>query len=771
MKRIRKFRYRTSYHRKMQVIMLALAALPVSIMGVLAYTTFTGAVQDKVNEANQQVLYQTMQRVEQLLRLADNSTMQLVSSEIIEHSLQNRYQFNNYSEYMDYSQIVGEMDRVQLDGIRGELTLYNTDYGWIIGRTGARFFPVDEDESALLKLAAESKRNSFWTMENGTLCLVKSIPINAEKPKGYLVARIALNSLKDYLGTSSQTSQLTILDEHRQIIISQNYAVAQSMLTDQTIVNRLSDRDTDSSYLTYKGPSGLLDLTFRKSSYNNWKYLSLTPVKELTRESAEIGRYTLYMVMGILVAAGILAIVSSRNMYSPISRLYRLALAQGVSTEKAGLDETTNLGLQDELQAIGERFRAALQNETKLSEELDRYLVQSQEYFTLRIFMGEVSPVEIDENIESFGINFTSNRLGVMMLQIDTWEGTPYEEKDRKLLTFAIHNIVQELMEGHSHLSAIMIGHTSIVLLMDTEADGALGDWKTILSEQAQHIQRMVKKFLRLKISIGISRQFSALTTAHLAYREANEALKYRMRFGEEAILFIEDVQPAHRVQLHYPKAAEMDLLDAIKLINREKVYELLEQMVDEILQKGANRHESQASLLRLLLEILRLVQENALQLPPEQFAATSWIEELLRKETPAEIKQWLRRSVVDVVMKLMQERMDSQQVSISSEIIRMVHQEFDTELTLEACAARLNYHSGYVGRVFRKEMGTSFSDYLSEYRLGIAKRWLEQTDMKISEISERLKYTSSANFIRYFRKGIGLTPGQYREMFQNKGK
>ncbi|CAG7654260.1 helix-turn-helix domain-containing protein [Paenibacillus allorhizosphaerae] len=41
--------------------------------------------------------------------------------------------------------------------------------------------------------------------------------------------------------------------------------------------------------------------------------------------------------------------------------------------------------------------------------------------------------------------------------------------------------------------------------------------------------------------------------------------------------------------------------------------------------------------------------------------------------------------------------------------------------------------------------------DYLSEYRMKMAKKWLVETDMKIAEIVEKLKYNTPANFIRYF--------------------
>jgi AraC-like DNA-binding protein len=67
---------------------------------------------------------------------------------------------------------------------------------------------------------------------------------------------------------------------------------------------------------------------------------------------------------------------------------------------------------------------------------------------------------------------------------------------------------------------------------------------------------------------------------------------------------------------------------------------------------------------------------------------------------------------------------------------------------------------------VFKKEMGMTFSDYVAEYRMNIAKEWLETTTMRLAEIAERLNYSNTTAFIRIFRKVVGMTPGQYREQF-----
>ncbi|MGO4350167.1 helix-turn-helix transcriptional regulator [Paenibacillus sp. MCAF9] len=88
--------------------------------------------------------------------------------------------------------------------------------------------------------------------------------------------------------------------------------------------------------------------------------------------------------------------------------------------------------------------------------------------------------------------------------------------------------------------------------------------------------------------------------------------------------------------------------------------------------------------------------------------------------------------------------------------------------MSLELCAGRINYHPDYVSRVFRKETGVTFSEYLSRYRLQMAKIWLAETDMKVAEIADKLQYNIAQNFIRYFRKMENITPGQYRELHKS---
>ncbi|WP_155973471.1 helix-turn-helix domain-containing protein [Paenibacillus sp. Leaf72] len=59
---------------------------------------------------------------------------------------------------------------------------------------------------------------------------------------------------------------------------------------------------------------------------------------------------------------------------------------------------------------------------------------------------------------------------------------------------------------------------------------------------------------------------------------------------------------------------------------------------------------------------------------------------------------------------------------------MNMIHEQYDQEITLELYSKILNYHPVYLSRIFKREIGISFSDYLTDYRMKIAKVMLETT-------------------------------------------
>ena len=69
--------------------------------------------------------------------------------------------------------------------------------------------------------------------------------------------------------------------------------------------------------------------------------------------------------------------------------------------------------------------------------------------------------------------------------------------------------------------------------------------------------------------------------------------------------------------------------------------------------------------------------------------------------------------------------------------------------------------------RRFKAATGTTLIDYLQNLRVEEAKRLLETGQMPVDEISAEVSYEDPSFFRRLFKRRTGLTPSQYRRMFQ----
>jgi len=69
--------------------------------------------------------------------------------------------------------------------------------------------------------------------------------------------------------------------------------------------------------------------------------------------------------------------------------------------------------------------------------------------------------------------------------------------------------------------------------------------------------------------------------------------------------------------------------------------------------------------------------------------------------------------------------------------------------------------------RRFREATGSTLINYTQNLRVEASKRLLEESPMPIDDIAAAVGYENIAFFRRLFKRGTGLTPGEYRRMFQ----
>lgn len=242
------------------------------------------------------------------------------------------------------------------------------------------------------------------------------------------------------------------------------------------------------------------------------------------------------------------------------------------------------------------------------------------------------------------------------------------------------------------------------------------------------------------------------------------EALKYRIKQGNNAVVFYEKIQFNQSVSPVSYLESQREFINAVKTFNEEQAVYWLDIFLDNVFQMQVNHLEYQIPVAGTLIELITIVQESDANCDLiHNNGHESLLEQLFKLQTREEIQVWFKNMIIQPFICILREVNDTRSKKIVSEMISMVQEKYDQELSIEICAASMNYHPSYLRRIFLKETGENFGEYLTNYRMEIAKEWLKESDMRVFDIAQRLQYSNSQNFIRCFKRYTGFTPGQYR--------
>jgi len=130
--------------------------------------------------------------------------------------------------------------------------------------------------------------------------------------------------------------------------------------------------------------------------------------------------------------------------------------------------------------------------------------------------------------------------------------------------------------------------------------------------------------------------------------------------------------------------------------------------------------------------------------------------------ETLDELMEWMQKFFKDrlpLVSLIYQQ-------SRRSEIMRAqqyVNKNIGKKITLEEVADMLHINSSYFSRLFKKETGHNFIQYVTLAKMDRAKELLAKTNISVEDVAERLGYDNKSYFTKLFKKYTGDTPGRYR--------
>lgn len=97
-----------------------------------------------------------------------------------------------------------------------------------------------------------------------------------------------------------------------------------------------------------------------------------------------------------------------------------------------------------------------------------------------------------------------------------------------------------------------------------------------------------------------------------------------------------------------------------------------------------------------------------------------------------------------------------------------LVYEKYsESDLNVSYIAEQLQVSSAYLSTLYKMETGKNLVKFITWYRVEKSKELLLQTNMKVSDVAEKVGYLNVSYYISIFRNHEGCSPVQYRERVQ----
>lgn len=97
-------------------------------------------------------------------------------------------------------------------------------------------------------------------------------------------------------------------------------------------------------------------------------------------------------------------------------------------------------------------------------------------------------------------------------------------------------------------------------------------------------------------------------------------------------------------------------------------------------------------------------------------------------------------------------------------EVIRYLDENMDRMISRREAAKYVFLNEDYFTRMFKKETGMGYKEFVLDRKMDYAKKLLSDTDMPVVLVASKVGYDNFSNFTQMFKKTVGSTPSDYRK-------
>jgi two-component system response regulator YesN len=333
--------------------------------------------------------------------------------------------------------------------------------------------------------------------------------------------------------------------------------------------------------------------------------------------------------------------------------------------------------------------------------------------------------------------------------------------------TLALFEIAESFQDAWTKRSALkelrttieqQVSHNCVVFMDDAGHISVLFSWDE--REMIRNIHHSLFETFSQPVTVGIGNPCQHLSDLYTSYLQAMVSLQHKFYRGIDQVILFNSVD-SFASTVEYPEDKEDELFQLLNDPTTKLVGQAIDAFYESLLRNGPLQpNEISDATIRLLIGLelrTKTAAGHACDLMKPDIMS------VLRMQSLDEVKASILLYTQRIGNAIHSNSIDSMNRILIKKTLICMENEYD-RATLHYVAEKVFITPAYLSMLFKTNMGVTFIEYLTDIRIGKAKKLLKQTHLKNYEVAEKVGYHDSRYFSQIFKKKVGLSPSDFRE-------
>ena len=373
-------------------------------------------------------------------------------------------------------------------------------------------------------------------------------------------------------------------------------------------------------------------------------------------------------------------------------------------------------------------------NVQKLENYFNDVLPILQTNLFVSLIEGRVDEEEYVKFVDSYKIDLKGPFYCCVVFHTSTHH-VP-ENMEPLLLSMSVEREIKErIAKKFNCKEFIYLGNT--VLIVELSSKEKMVEFTDICDKFCKWVNRVIGAV----VTAGIGRVCDNILNINNSYEGAREAVSYRVLYGTNRAINIEEIAPNEQNMTLQSEDSKMhDLFKAIYLGDNKSIEDAVSKEIEKLHKNANTVSQYNLVIMEMVGAFYRFCANNFIDFNDFLGDINNPYERVPQMDEST-LKNWLIKCSLGVSEKLKSVR-NSKSRSLVNDAQNIVTDRYmEPDLSLDKVCSIMGVSNSYFSSVFKKEVGKSFVTYLTDYRMDIAAGLILDTNEKSYKIAEQVGY------------------------------